>query len=104
MTESKKEKYIHLCEPALENDDINGIVDTLKSGWLTSGPKVIKFEAMFRDYIGAKHAISTCSATAAWHLVAHALGIKAGDEVIVPSITWPSISNVVRVVRTFARK
>lgn len=98
MSDIKKEKYIQLCEPIIEDDDISEVVDTLKSGWLTSGPKVIKFENMFCDYLGAKHAVSTCSATAAWHLVAHALGIKSGDEVIVPSITWPSISNVVELL------
>lgn len=98
MTAINKEKNIQLCEPVIENDDISEVVDTLKSGWLTSGSKVIKFENMFCDYLGAEHAVSTCSATAAWHLVAHALGIKTGDEVIVPSITWPSISNVVELL------
>ncbi len=98
MINIEKEKYLQLCEPIIESEEINEVVDTLKSGWLTSGPKVIKFEEMFRDYIGAKQAVSTCSATAAWHLVGHALGIKSGDEVIVPSITWPSISNIVELL------
>lgn len=95
---SELETYIRLCEPVIEQEEMNEVMDTLQSGWLTTGPKVIKFEQMFCERLGTKHAISTCSATAAWQLVAHALGIKAGDEVIVPAITWPSISNVVELL------
>ena len=94
----ESEEYIRLCEPVIEQEEMDAVMDTLQSGWLTTGPKVIKFEELFCEHLGAKHAISTCSATAAWQLVAHALGIKSGDEVIVPAITWPSISNVVELL------
>lgn len=71
------------------------VVDSMTSGWITTGPKVARFEGLFRDYLGVSEAVAVSSATAAWHLVVKALGIGRGDEVIVPAITWPSMANIV---------
>ena len=91
-------EFIPFCLPTIEDEEIHEVVETLRSGWLTTGKKVLRFEEMFRNRLNARHAISTNSATSAWHVTARALGIGAGDEVIVPAITWPSIANVVELV------
>lgn len=97
-TIDKQKKYIPFCAPTIEEEEIFEVTDTLRSGWLTTGKKVLQFEEMFRTRLNARHAISVNSATSGWHLVAHALGIGPGDEVIIPAITWPSIANVVELL------
>jgi len=83
--------------PDIGSEEIAEVVDTLKSGWLTTGPKVKKFEENFVDFLGQNtHAISVNSATAGLHLALEALGIKEGDEVIVPSLTFTASAGVVR--------
>lgn len=81
--------------PFLDEDEIDEVVQTLRSGWVTTGPKVKKFEADFAAYVGAKHAIAVSSCTAALHLALKALGIGPGDEVIVPTLTFCATANVV---------
>jgi len=93
-----EQKFIHFCTPIIEEEELNEVLDTLKSGWLTTGKKVIRFEEQFCERLQAKHAIAVNSATSGWHLLAHALEIGPGDEVIIPSITWPSIANVVELL------
>jgi dTDP-4-amino-4,6-dideoxygalactose transaminase len=83
--------------PDIGEEEIEEVVDTLKSGWLTTGPKVKKFEQDFVNFIGQNvNAISVNSATAGLHLALEALGIKEGDEVIVPSLTFTATAGVVR--------
>lgn len=77
----------------IEQDDIDGLVDTLKSVWLTTGPKTLKFEEEFRNYVGSNYAIALNSATAALHVSLLALGIKQGDEVITTPMTFCATSN-----------
>src|SRR5262249_23674433 len=74
---------------------IASVVDTLRSGWLTTGPKAKRFEADFAAYVGAQHAIAVNSATAALHLAVDALGIGPGDEVLVPTMTFTATADVV---------
>ena len=82
--------------PDVGEEEIEEVVDTLKSGWLTTGPKVKKFEEDFVNFIGQNvNAISVNSATAGLHLALEALGIKEGDEVIVPSLTFTATAGVV---------
>jgi dTDP-4-amino-4,6-dideoxygalactose transaminase len=83
--------------PDIGGEEIEEVVDTLKSGWMTTGPKVKKFEQDFVNFIGQNvNAISVNSATAGLHLALEALGIKEGDEVIVPSLTFTATAGVVR--------
>lgn len=69
--------------------------EPIMSGWLTAGPKVREFEEIFAKRHGVKHAMAVTSATTALHLALVALGIREGDEVIVPAFTWVSTANVV---------
>ena len=88
-------QFLPFSRPTIESEEIAEVVDSMTSGWITTGPKVAQFEAMFREHLGVSEAIAVSSATAAWHLVVAALGIGPGDEVIVPAITWPSMANIV---------
>lgn len=76
-------------------DEIDAVVDTLHSGWLTMGPKTLAFEEAFKHYVGAPYSVSMNSATAALHLALKAIGLKAGDEVIVPTMTFIATAEVV---------
>lgn len=75
--------------------EINAAVEAIKSGWLTMGPKTIEFEGKFKKYIGSSEAVSVNSATAALHLALKAVGIKRGDEVILPTNTFVATAEVV---------
>jgi dTDP-4-amino-4,6-dideoxygalactose transaminase len=79
---------IPLFDLRLEPEDIDAVVDTLKSGWLTMGPRIQEFEQRFAEHLGARHAIAVSSCTAALHLAYLAAGVEPGDEVIVPSFTF----------------
>ena len=76
-----------------EIDEVN---DTLRSGWLTTGPKVKRFEREFADAVGASHAVAVNSCTAALHLAVEALGLKAGEAVLVPTMTFAATAEVIR--------
>lgn len=89
---------IPFCRPTIEEEEITEIVDSLRSGWITSGPKVRRFEEMFKERLGVPHALSVTSATAGLHILLEALGIGPGDEVIVPTMTWVSTANIVELV------
>ncbi|MCK5232727.1 MAG: aminotransferase class I/II-fold pyridoxal phosphate-dependent enzyme, partial [Desulfobulbaceae bacterium] len=80
---------------SIDEDDIKAVVETLKSDWLTTGPKVSEFEEAIADYVGAGHAVAVSSGTAALHCAMFALGIEQGDEVIVPSMTFAASANCV---------
>jgi len=77
----------------LERDEI---VAALESGWLTTGPRVRRFEQSFASAVGGSHAVAVNSGTAALHLAVEALGLKAGDAVLVPSMTFAATAEVVR--------
>jgi perosamine synthetase len=79
----------------IEADEIQSVVETLKSGWLTTGQKTKRFEADFTQYIGCQHAVAVNSGTAALHLALDAVGIQEGDEVIVPTMTFTATAEVV---------
>jgi len=79
----------------LDDEDINAVVEVLRSDWLTTGPKVAEFEEAFSRYVGAKYAIAVSSGTAALHAAMFALGIDSGHEVIVPTMTFASSANCV---------
>lgn len=83
--------------PCLGDDEINEVVDCLRKGWLTTGPKTAAFEKAFADYLGGGvEAVAVNSATAGLHLALEAIGIGPGDEVIVPDYTFTATAEVVR--------
>lgn len=81
--------------PELDEDEIDSVVSVLRSGWLTTGPKVKQFEQEFAAVTGVRHAIAVNSCTAALHLALDAVGIREGDEVIVPTMTFAATAEVV---------
>lgn len=91
------DKFIPFFLPEIDDQEINEVIDTLKSGWITTGPKVKNFEINFQKTIDKEvTAIAVNSATAGLHLALEALGVSEGDEVIVPSLTFTSTASVVR--------
>ena len=80
---------------SIEEEDIQAVVDVLRSDWLTTGPKVAEFEEAFAAWVGAKHAVSFSSGTAALHGAAFAAGLKAGDEAITTPMTFAATANCV---------
>lgn len=86
---------IEIAKPSLGDDEWNALRSPLEIGWLTQGPKVLEFETKFADLHDVPHAIATTSCTTALHLALVAMGVQAGDEVIVPAFTWVSTANVV---------
>lgn len=95
MAYRRRDKFLVFGAPAIEEAEINEVVATLRSGWLGTGPKVGRFEAQFRDYIGSKHALAVSSCTAALHLSMIAAGLKPGDEVITTPLTFASTANAI---------
>ena len=83
----------------LEEEEHREVEDTLKSGWLTTGPKVQKFEEAFRDYIGCKHAVALNSCTAGLNLALALQNFPEGDEVITTPMTFPATANVILLQR-----
>ncbi|ODS23889.1 hypothetical protein AB835_06570 [Candidatus Endobugula sertula] len=90
-----KDSFIPFSRPTIGEEEINEVVDSLSSGWITTGPKVSQLEKMFAQRFSVKDSLAVNSGTAAWHLLAHSLNIGPGDEVILPSITWPSMANII---------
>ena len=86
---------IYYGRQCVEDDDIQAVVDTLKSPYITCGPRVNALEAKLCEITHAKHAVTVSNGTAALHLACMAIGIKPGDEVIVSSITFAASSNCV---------
>ena len=83
-------EFTPFCRPTIEDEEIASVVESLKSGWITTGPKVAAFEKVFRDRLGVPHALALNSGTAALHVLLAAMGIGPGDEGITVSMTWPS--------------
>jgi perosamine synthetase len=79
----------------IDADDIAAVCEVLRSDWLTTGPKIPEFEAVFSRYVGTKFAVAVSSGTAALHCAMYALGIGPGHEVIVPTMTFAASANCV---------
>lgn len=79
---------MNITEPYFDNEEIQLLREALDSKWVTQGPKTLQFEKLFSEAHSVNHSIATTSCTAALHLSALALGLKPGDEVIVPAFTW----------------
>ena len=91
----RRKAFLSFQPPAVGEEEIAAVAETLRSGWLTSGPNAAELERRFAAYVGTKRAIAVTSGTAAMHLALVALGIGPGDEVITTPITWPATANVV---------
>ena len=76
-------------------EDITAVCSVLRSDWLTTGPKVKEFEEKFAQFVNAENAVAVSSGTAALHAAMFAIGLKSGDEVIVPPITFAATANAV---------
>ena len=92
---STRQEFLPYNIPLIEEDDIAGVVDSLRSGWIAKGPKTMEFEKQFAEYVGAKYAVAVNSCTAALHLSLVAIDLRAGDEVLTTPMTFASSANVV---------
>ncbi len=89
------QSFLPFHVPDIGEEEIQSVVETLRSGWLTTGAKTRQFEAEFAQRIGARHAVALNSCTAALHLALEAVGVTEGDEVIVPTMTFAATAEVV---------
>ena len=92
---SKRTEFLSFQPPAISEAEVDAVAETLRSGWLTTGPRTAELEARMREYLEAKHVLAVSSCTAALHLSLVALGVGPGDEVITTAITWPATANVI---------
>lgn len=86
-------KYIPYGHQYIDDDDINAVVEVLKSDYLTTGPKIAEFEKKFAEYVGVKYAVAVANGTAALHVAMLAAGVGEGDEVITTPITFAASAN-----------
>ena len=80
---------------SIDQDDVEAVITTLKSDFLTQGPKTAEFEKVFSDYVDADYGIAVSNGTSALHLCALALGVKPGDKVVCPTITFAASANCI---------
>jgi dTDP-4-amino-4,6-dideoxygalactose transaminase len=95
MSNTEAFPELPLFDLRVEEQDLQAVAETLRSGWLTLGPRTVAFEEAFAAQLGARHAIALSSCTAALHLAYLAAGVGPGDEVIVPSFTFAATANAV---------
>jgi dTDP-4-amino-4,6-dideoxygalactose transaminase len=93
--EEPAQPFLPFALPEIGDEEIEEVVATLRSGWLTGGPRVQRFEEGFRDITGARHAVALSSCTAGLHLALLAAGIGPGDEVITTPLTFCATVNVI---------
>jgi dTDP-4-amino-4,6-dideoxygalactose transaminase len=91
----KRETMLGFQPPAIGDEEIAAVAETLRSGWLTTGPRAAELERRMAEYLEAEHVLALASGTAALHLALVALGVGPGDEVITTTITWPATVNVI---------
>jgi dTDP-4-amino-4,6-dideoxygalactose transaminase len=93
MNRSARDQYLLFGAPLIEEPEIDEVVQTMRSGWLGTGPKVARFEQTFRNYVGAQYAMAVNSCTAGLHLAMLAAGVGPGDEVITTPMTFCATVN-----------
>jgi dTDP-4-amino-4,6-dideoxygalactose transaminase len=96
---AERKFQIPFHRPSLGEDEVGAVADVVRSGWLTTGSKCFEFEEKFAHKIEIKHALAVSSCTAALHLALEALGIGAGDEVLLPTLTFAATAEVVAYLR-----
>jgi len=92
---SLKKMSVPITKPALTEEEARAPYESIKSGWVTQGPKVAEFEKAVATYVGAKHGVATTSCTTGLHLALATIGVGPGDEVIVPSFTFIASANAI---------
>jgi dTDP-4-amino-4,6-dideoxygalactose transaminase len=95
LSSERRPRFLSFQPPAIGEEEIEAVAETLRSGWLTTGPRAAELERRFAQYVGARHVLAVSSGTAALHLALLALGVGPGDEVITTPITWPATANVI---------
>ena len=90
-----RREFLPFTRPSVTDAELSEVADALRSGWITSGPRVEAFQKAFAEYVGVPHALAVTSATAGFHMLTLALEIGPGDEVVTPSFTWPSAVNMI---------
>jgi perosamine synthetase len=96
LVQGSDAEFIPIAAPVIGEREIAYVTDAIKSGWVSSiGAYIDKFEEAFADYIGVKHAIAVSNGTVALHLALHTLGIRSGDEVILPNLTFAATAHTV---------
>ena len=93
--EARKKMNVPITKPSLGEEEARAPYESIKSGWVTQGPKVAEFEKAVAAYVGAKHGIATTSCTTGLHLALATAGVGPGDEVIVPSFTFIASANAI---------
>jgi dTDP-4-amino-4,6-dideoxygalactose transaminase len=92
---SRRSTRLGFQPPAVGEEEIEAVAETIRSGWLTTGPRAALLEERMAEYLEAEHVVALASGTAAMHLALVALGVGLGDEVVTTPITWPATANVV---------
>jgi dTDP-4-amino-4,6-dideoxygalactose transaminase len=95
MVTARRGTFLSFQPPAVGEEEIAAVAETIRSGWLTTGPRAAELERRFAEYLEADHVVALASGTAALHLALVALGVGPGDEVITSPITWPATANVI---------
>jgi dTDP-4-amino-4,6-dideoxygalactose transaminase len=94
-SDTRRETMLGFQPPAIGEEEIAAVAETLRSGWLTTGPRAAELERRMAEYLQAEHVLALASGTAALHLALVGLGVGPGDEVITTTITWPATVNVI---------
>ena len=95
MAKDIKDEFLPFSRPSISPEAIEEVVSCLKSGWITTGPRVKQFEDDLKAYLGAPHVLALTSATAGLHLVLTALKLQPGDEVITTPMTFAATLNTI---------
>jgi len=91
----RRDTMLSFQPPAVGDDEVAAVADTIRSGWLTSGPRAAELERRMAEYLEVEHVLALASGTAALHLSLVGLGVGPGDEVVTSPITWPATANVI---------
>src|SRR5437870_1064063 len=94
MSQTRAALKVPFTRPDISPGDVDAVADAMRSGWLTTGPRVSEFENEFARASGAAHVVMLNSGTAALHLALEALGLQPGDEVVMPSLTFAATAEV----------
>ncbi len=95
LPKTSRSTFLNFSPPDISDEEIEAVVDTLRSGWITTGPKTRQFETEFAAYLGARSALGLSSCTAGLHVALAGLGIGPGDEVITTPMTFCATVNVI---------